>query len=143
MTYLLDTCILSRVRKLKIFPEPNLLKWFTAHSETEYYISSISIGEIERGISKLSLKDSAKMILEEWFHGQLLPQFNDRILDFDKEAAIRWGKLMAVHEKVGRTLPIQDAQIAAIADTNNLILVTFNKKDFSDLGLEVINPLKI
>ena len=143
MTYLLDTCILSRVRKLKIFPEPKLLKWFEAHPETEYYISSISVGEIERGISKLPLKDTGKMILEEWFHGQLLPQFNDRILGFEKEAALRWGKLMAANEKIGRTLPIQDAQIAAIANTHNLIIVTFNEKDFQELGLEVLNPLKL
>ena len=60
MTYLLDTCILSRLRKLKLFPEPKLLKWFLSHPETEYYICSITIGEIERGISKLNPKDWEK-----------------------------------------------------------------------------------
>lgn len=143
MTYLLDTCILSRLRKLKAFPEPKLLKWFEAHPETEYYICSISIGEIERGISKLPLKDKGKMVLEEWFHGQLISQFADRILGFDKQAALRWGKLMAENEKRGRTLPAQDAQITAVADSHNLIIVTFNEKDFQGLGIEVVNPLQL
>lgn len=143
MTYLLDTCILSRIRKLKILPEPKLSKWFKNHPETEYYISAISLGEIERGISKLPFNDHGKAVLEEWFHGHLIPQFDSRILEFGKQAALRWGKLMAENEKCGRILPIQDAQITAIASVHSLIIVTFNEKDFKDLGIEVLNPLKL
>ena len=140
MTYLLDTCILSTLRKIKTHPEPKLLKWFISHPETDYFISSITIGEIERGISKLPLDDHGKMVLEDWFHGQLIPQFSGRILNYDKEAAIHWGKMTAESEKKGRPLSIQDAQIAAIANTHNLIVVTFNVKDFHEL-IAVINPL--
>lgn len=141
MTYLLDTCLLSRLRKLKNFPEPKLSKWFEAHPETEYYISTVSIGEIERGISRLPIKDPAKMILEEWFHGQLIPQFEDRILNFDKQAAIKWGKLLAESERAGYPLPILDAQIAAIAETHHLIVATLNEKDFQRFSADVVNPL--
>jgi len=83
------------------------------------------------------------MILEEWFHGHLIPLFADRILGFDKQASIRWGKLMAENEKQGRSLPILDAQIASIADSHNLIIVTFNEKDFQGVGIEVVNPLLV
>lgn len=140
MTYLLDTCILSALRKIKIFPEPKLLKWFKSHPETSYYICSITIGEIERGISKLPSNHQGKMILEDWFHGQLLPRFSGRILNYDKEASIRWGRITAECEKKGRCLPIQDAQIAAIADIHNLIIATFNVKDFQDV-VQIVNPL--
>ena len=50
---------------------------------------------------------------------------------------------MAENEKRGRSLPIQDAQIASIADAHNLIVVTFNEKDFQDLGIEFVDPLKL
>lgn len=142
MTYLLDTCILSTLRKIKTHPEPKLLKWFKSHPETDYYICSITIGEIERGISKLSLENSSKMILEDWFHGQLIPQFSGRILDYTKEAALRWGRMTAESEKKGRPLPIQDSQIASIADSHNLIVATFNVKDFQGI-VEVVNPLLV
>lgn len=140
MTYLLDTCVLSTLRKIKMFPEPKLLKWFQSHPETFYYICSITIGEIERGISKLSSNHQSKMILEDWFHGQLLPGFSGRILNYDKEAAIRWGRITAECEKKGRSLPFQDAQIAAIANAHNLIVATFNVKDFQGV-VQVVNPL--
>jgi toxin FitB len=142
MTYLLDTCILSALRKINVHPEPKLLKWFKTHSETDYYICSITVGEIERGISKLPMSSPNKMVLEDWFHGMLIPQFAGQILDYDKEAAIRWGKMTAESEKKGRPLPIQDAQIASIAETHHLIVATFNEKDF--LGIvDVVNPLRL
>jgi predicted nucleic acid-binding protein len=139
MTYLLDTCILSTLRKIKTQPDDKLLGWFKSHPETEYYICSITVGEIERGISKLSADHPGKMALEDWLHGQLLPHFSERILNYDLEAAVRWGRITAECEKKGRVLPILDAQIAAIADLHNLIVVTFNVKDFED-ATEVINP---
>ena len=137
---LLDTCILSAMRKIQLYPQPRLLDWFKSHLETSYYICSISIGEIERGISKLPSEHHGKMLLEDWFHGQLLSQFAGRILNYDKDAAIRWGRIIAESEKKGRSLFISDSQIAAIADTHNLIVVTFNVKDFQDV-VPVVNPL--
>lgn len=142
MTYLLDTCIISALRKIKAHPQPKLLAWFENNPETEYYICSVTIGEIERGISKLPSENPAKMMIDNWFHGQLLPQFSGRILNFDKESAIRWGRITAENEKRGRTLPILDGQIAAIADAHNLIVVTFNVMDFQGL-VQIINPLLV
>ena len=139
MTYLLDSCILSALRKIKAHPQPKLLSWFKAHPSSDYFISSITVGEIERGIAKLSADHPAKMALENWFHGELLPQFADRILSLDKVAAMRWGRICAECEKRGKTLPICDGQIAAIADQNNLIVVTFNTKDFCGV-VECIDP---
>lgn len=142
MTYLLDTCILSALRKIKSYPEPKLLEWFKSHPEEDYYVSSITLGEIERGIAKLELKDHRKMILQEWLHGMLIPNFSGRILSYDMEAALQWGRINAENEKKGRLLPILDAQIAAIAQTRHLIVVTFNIKDFEGIA-DTINPLEL
>ncbi|HZQ98784.1 MAG TPA: hypothetical protein VFC93_08205 [Chloroflexota bacterium] len=56
------------------------------------------------------------------------------ILPYD-EAAAGWHAMerarLAAH---GRTLPFVDGQIAAIAQTNNLVLVTANAADFRDFA---------
>lgn len=53
---------------------------------------------------------------------------------------LQWGKLVAQLEKQGRSLPIMDSLIAAIALHHNLQLVTRNEEDFIDTGLILINP---
>ena len=56
------------------------------------------------------------------------------------EAAAKWQGETAAHlQQLGKTPPFVDAQIAAIAKTNNLILVTRNVddfKNFTDLSIE-------
>ena len=37
---------------------------------------------------------------------------------------------------------IEDAMIAATADTHNLIVVTRNIRDFGSLGVQTLNPFK-
>lgn len=39
-----------------------------------------------------------------------------------------------------RTRPMADALIAATARVNNKILVTRNVADFTDMGIEIIDP---
>jgi predicted nucleic acid-binding protein len=49
-----------------------------------------------------------------------------------------WGNLVANHH---RTLPAMDSFLAATCLNQRLILVTRNKKDFSDIkGLSIVNP---
>ena len=40
----------------------------------------------------------------------------------------------------GKTLPLADGLIAATALEHDLTLVTRNTKDFSDLGVDILNP---
>lgn len=64
MTYLLDTCILSKLRKLHIKDDPALRKWIQTHTERQYHISVLTIAEIQQGIYKLQ-DDQCKRSLEE------------------------------------------------------------------------------
>lgn len=52
MSYLVDTCLISELRKPS--PEQSVLDWFKAIRDDELYISTLSIGELQYGIALLS-----------------------------------------------------------------------------------------
>lgn len=144
MSFLLDTCILSKLRKLAKYPDKNLEAWFQKHPETSYFVSVLSIGEIQKGISKITSKNrnmnQHKMILEEWLYGDIIPGFQDRILPLDMQVALSWGKMIGELQQKGVVLSTLDSLIAATAITNNLIVVTENLKDFAQTGAIVFSP---
>jgi tRNA(fMet)-specific endonuclease VapC len=66
--------------------------------------------------------------LEEYLHGVIRRSFP--ILPYDDSAADWHGRERARLEKSGRTPPFVDGQIAAIAHSQSLTLVTANTEDF-------------
>lgn len=137
--YLLDTNIISNA--IKPLPSKPLLEWMAEQTDDSLFISSFSLAEIWRGILE---KPAGKkhQELEEWFSGSEGPQtlFRGRILPFDENAALSWGHLMAAGSTVGRPRSAIDMVIAAIARSNNCVLVTDNERHFP--GVDVLNPLR-
>jgi hypothetical protein len=106
-----------------------------------YYISVLTLGEIQYGISKLPPAEAGKRaILEDWLLGDLIPKFKDRILPVDDHTVSIWGNMRGKAAQNRYTLPVIDALIAATAVQHNLILVTENIKDFNQTGAYLINP---
>ncbi|MEN9654095.1 MAG: hypothetical protein RL235_207 [Chlamydiota bacterium] len=141
MTYLLDTCILSKMRKLAAYPDPKLSAWLARHSESNYYVSALSLGEIQQGIAKLSQADALKkMALEDWLVGELIPRFRERILILDTTTLLVWGQLCGEKKRQGVSLPVVDSLLASTAIQHHLILVTENDKDFALTGCQLFNP---
>jgi toxin FitB len=66
----------------------------------------------------------------------------DPILPFDKSSAHIYGQIMSKRKTLGRSMSILDGQIAAIAVTNELDIVTRNARDFIECGLSVLNPFE-
>lgn len=139
MPFLLDTNIISNIAK----PEPSktLLAWMADQTDTDLYISSLTVAEIRRGVLEKPI-GKRRAELEEWFEGPDGPQalFAGRVLPFDEKAALAWAKLMADGKTAGRPRSALDTIIAAIAETNGCVVVTDNEKDFA--GVEVINPIR-
>jgi hypothetical protein len=62
-------------------------------------------------------------------------------LAFDERAGLLWARLMAEGKAAGRPRSGLDMIIAAVAATNDCIVVTDNERDFA--GLDIMNPLRI
>lgn len=141
MSYLLDTCILSKLRRIQTYPNKKLESWFGKHPESAYFISVLSVGEIQKGIAKLGINQNKnKMILEDWLIGELIPRFQNRILTIDTQTASIWGELCGKAQRRGILFPVIDSLLAASAIQHHLILVTENVKDFASADVRIFNP---
>ncbi len=141
MTYLLDTCIVSKLRKISYQPNESLKNWILSHAETGYYISALTIGEIQYGISKLPPSEAEKKrILEEWLLADLTPRFANRTLPIDVHTVSIWGMMRGKQQYKGYVFPVIDSLIAATAIQHNLILATDNIHDFEKTGALLVNP---
>lgn len=137
--YLLDTNIISAVTKLR--PSEPLLEWMEAQVDEDLFISSLTVAEIWRGVlGKPAGKKRDQ--LEAWFAGPEGPQalFFGRVLPFDEKAALVWARLMSEGSAAGMPRSALDMIIAAVAESNECVIVTDNEKDFA--GLRIVNPLR-
>lgn len=135
MAYLLDTNVLSEF--LKKAPNENVVRWFSDSDETQHHISSLTIAEIQKGISKLP-PSQRKTDLMIWLDN-VIKRYQDRILSFGLKTARIWGDTMAVLERRGRPLPLMDSLLAATALEHDLTIVTRNEADFEPTGVKILN----
>jgi len=103
---------------------------------TTLAVSVLTLGEIRRGIEKLSDSRRRSRIIA-WLELELPNWFEDRILPIDQAVADEWGRLTA---RAIPTPPIIDGLIAATALCHRLTIITRNNKDFSLAGIDIINP---
>lgn len=139
MKYLLDTNVISELVAKQ--PNQRVVQWIDRLDPGSVYLSVITIGEISKGIEKLS--DSArKNTLRTWLADDLLLRFSDRILILDVDVMLVWGMLLGRLERAGRKMAAIDSLIAASALHSNCSLVTRNEDDFKDVGIPLVNPWK-
>jgi len=136
--YLLDTNILSEIRKGAGRAKPEVWQWWLGMANEELWLSVLTNGEIRKGIDRLAVRDPARtLVLERWLD-EVKNSYQERLLGVDCSIAEHWGRLQAV-----RTLPEVDALLAATALKHDLTLVTRNTADFTGLGLRLLNPFEL
>lgn len=138
--YLLDTNVPSEFSRDR--PEPRVVQWLKAQPVTTLFLSAITIGEIRKGLVVMP-QGRRRTDLEMWFHGELLVWFGNRILPVTHAVAERWGELEGQCQLKGKPLNTGDGLIAATAIELDLTVVTRNVKDFSGLGVAIMNPWDI
>jgi predicted nucleic acid-binding protein len=135
MAYLLDTCVLSELRKPKA--HPGVIAWLAGLQPEEAFLSVLTLGEIRRGIELRRPKDqAAARVLERWLLG-LEAHYADRILPITASIADRWGRLSPT-----QPLPVTDGLIAATALEHRLTVVTRNTEDFTRSGVNLLDPFE-
>ena len=137
MKYLLDTCLISELVKKE--PNPAVVSWLDEHDEHKLFLSVLNLGELQKGISKLS-DGTRKSELQAWVALDLVERFTGRILEIDLETALCWGRLQGEAEQAGEKLPVMDSLIAATASAHGLVVVTRNVRDIERCGVRVCNP---
>lgn len=137
MKYLLDTCLISELVKDK--PDVGVLEWIEQQDEQALFLSVLTLGELQKGVSKLP-DGRKKTQLLNWLDDDLQTRFTGRMLDVDATVATLWGRLQGEAERRGRRMPVIDSLLAATAHANKLAIVTRNGVDMAESGVEVINP---
>ncbi|MEN8219452.1 MAG: type II toxin-antitoxin system VapC family toxin [Pseudomonadota bacterium] len=136
MKYLLDTNIISELRKAKRC-DSNVRDWFQKVNQAQLFTSVLVIGEIRRGIENIRRRDAQSAYhLERWLEN-VQNNFQEHIIPIDERIAETWGYLNVI-----RPLPVIDGLLAATAKTYDFILVTRNTKDIQDIDVQWINPFE-
>jgi len=136
MTYLLDTNVVSELRKASVKAHPNVVRWKLSVDASVLYLSAITVHELELGILLLARRDAVGGdSLRDWLQNQILISYAGRIIPVDSAIA---QQSAALH--VPRSRPWADALIAATALVHGLTVVTRNVCDFESTGVKVLNP---
>jgi predicted nucleic acid-binding protein len=129
--YLVDTNIVSEARR----GTPQAVTWLRAAAQQTIYLSTLTLGEIMRGIALKQRSDpTAAGHLAEWLR-KLRHQHAERILPVTDQISVEWGRIAAIRPRGDI-----DGLIAATAIVHDLVVVTRNADDFMDTGADVINP---
>jgi len=100
-------------------------------------MASVTWHELHYGVRRLP-RGKRKAELEAFLEEVILPTIPT--LPYDERAATRHAEERARLEKLGKTPSFVDGQIAAIAMTHALPVVTANPRDFRGFkGLSVLN----
>jgi len=137
VSFLVDTNVLSEAVRAR--PDTKIVTWLR-ENERELYISTVTIGEIRRGIERLP-DGKRKAALRVWLQ-DLCHRMRGRVLSFNTSTANVWGQLKAQWDREGTTIASLDSQIAATASRHGLVLVTRNEADYQKTGLKLLNPFK-
>ena len=133
--FLLDTNVISELRR----PEKanrDVLAWAKATPAAGFFLSVITVLEIELGTLLVARRDKAQgAVLRKWIEEQILPSFEGRILAIDTAVARCCAALHVPNPRSER-----DALIAATALVHGLTVVTRDISQFEAAGVDVLNP---
>jgi toxin FitB len=133
--FLLDTNVISELRR-PARANPTVMKWADSIPVSQFFLSVISLLEIERGALHVARRDEAQGdILRTWIDAQILPRFEGRILAIDSAVALRCARLHVPDPR-----PEREGLIAATALVHRMTIVTRNVADFAPMGVDLIDP---
>jgi toxin FitB len=142
MTYLLDTNVVSEMRKVRRARSqrarihPQVQAWLASAPASSLYLSVITILELEIGFRLLERRDPAQAnVIGSWIRNRVIPAFSGRILDLTIDIVQHCATLHVPGAKDHR-----DSLIAATALVHSMTVVTRNVSHFAKSGVKVFNP---
>ncbi|MCY4147988.1 MAG: type II toxin-antitoxin system VapC family toxin [Gammaproteobacteria bacterium] len=136
--FLLDTNVVSEL--LRPSPKSIVAYWVENRQTKEMYFSAIGEAELLYGVAILPdshRKSALAFAIDAILHGD----FANRILPFDSDAAREYACIASTRISESRPMPASDCQIAAIARSRNMKIVTRNFRDYEGLDIDIVNNL--
>jgi predicted nucleic acid-binding protein len=134
---ILDTNVLSEMIKPR--PAPEVTTWLDRQDPAELWITTITVAELLSGVARMpagrrreSLQSVVSRLVDD--------VFGERILGFDRAAAVEYASVVSTRFAAGRPVGMADAQIAAVCRVHAATLATRNLPDFIGTGIELIDP---
>lgn len=129
--YLIDTNVLSEARR----GSRQAVAWLRSVEPRSIHLSTLTLGEIMRGIALKQKNDPvAAGHLSQWLR-KLRHDHAGQILPVTDQISVESGRISAIRPRGDI-----DGLIAATAIIHDLVLVTRNVSDFTDTGVEIIDP---
>ena len=132
MIYLLDTNVVSELRKLR--PHGAVAAWRRSIPAHQVAIPAVVLAEAQAGVEITREQDAAKAHALELWIDNLAAYYT--IVPADGSIFREWARLMH-HTSLDLSA---DAMIAATARIHGMIVVTRNVKDFERFHVQVFNP---
>jgi predicted nucleic acid-binding protein len=133
---ILDTNLVSEPFKPK--PDAAVVAWLDRQAPETLYLTTISLAELQAGIDILPMGKRRTSL--QAATTELVAQFEGRILSFDQDSALAFGRVFAGTQAAGNPIHFGDCAIAAIAVRRAFALATRNVRDYKGTGIELINP---
>ncbi|MBP7585870.1 MAG: type II toxin-antitoxin system VapC family toxin [Spirochaetes bacterium] len=121
MKYLLDTNIVSYWMR----GDANVIQRLSGKSPDDLAVSAVTYAEINYGIEKSPNRKTDRRNRIKSIAAQI------EMVPFDRDAAGHYAAIRVYLEKKGVPISERDLQIASIARSRRLCLVTHNVKEFS------------
>jgi predicted nucleic acid-binding protein len=90
-------------------------------------ITFVTLGELYKGMETRSWGARRRNDLTAWVDRLL-------VLPYSDEVAHTWGRLAAAAQRRGRPRPVNDTWIAACCITDDVPLLTLNRRDFEEFA---------
>ena len=130
--YLLDTNVVFELRKPR--PHGGVVAWLNNQGEDQLFLSAVTMGELQAGIERTRAQDAKKALEIESWVDQLADSI--QVLPMDALCFREWARLMNGKSDA----LVEDAMIAATARVHGLTVATRNERDFTELGVALLNP---
>lgn len=134
---IVDTNVISEL--FRPVPAKQVETWLADQDGANLYFTTIGEAELRHGVAILP-SGKRRTALTRAIEGILEEDFRDRILPFDRPAAIAYAAIATERRALGRPISQFDCQIAAIARAHGGSVATRNTSDYESCGVDLLNP---
>ena len=133
----LDTNVVSEL--MRPAPSPAVEAWVSRRAAAMLFFSAVGEAELRYGVAIMPA-GRRRGAVEAAIEAMLREDFAGRVLPFDSAAARAYAAIAATRRADGRPAALADAQMAAIARSRGMALATRNTGDFTDMGVDLLDP---